>query len=90
MSGRRCPEVETILFYGHPNSFVAECGEFLKQELCYRGFIPGNRFNVDELASECNDIHGHISRIQGKRAKEKAPGQERASKLAWERIGLYC
>ena len=59
VAGRSCPKVEALFFDGHAQRLVAEGGEFPKQQLGNGGFVPGNRFNVDEFSSECNHIHGH-------------------------------
>ncbi len=50
-------DVKAIAFDRHFLGLVAEAAEFSVEIVSDRGFVAGNRFDVDELASERDGVH---------------------------------
>jgi len=58
MIGRDCVHVEAIVFNGRSSCLIAEAAEFAIQVISDCRFVSGNRFNVDQLPSERDRVHG--------------------------------
>ena len=57
MTGMCRPEIAAIAFHRHALNCVAKLRQFIAQYLGDRGFLAGGGFNVNQLASEGENIH---------------------------------
>ena len=56
---RRCGiDVKTVAFHRNSPGLVADAAELSVEIVSDRGFIAGDGFDVDELASERDGVHG--------------------------------
>ena len=53
----RRPDIEAIAFDGNSFDVVAELGQFTGERVADRAFHTGRRFDIDELASKCENVH---------------------------------
>ncbi len=51
--------VGAVAFDRHESGVVAKFLEFLLDDMSDRRFVSGDRFDIHELARECNDVHEH-------------------------------
>jgi hypothetical protein len=71
---RRCVHVAASAFDGHFVCLVSEAEELAVNNVANERFIAGDRFNVYELTSESDDIHGkEHSALDARQHRPNAP-----------------
>src|ERR1700733_13170874 len=65
-------DVESAGFDRHLFCLVPEAAKFSPEIISYRGFVAGNRFDVDQLARERDGVHGGENSRGGTARKSEA------------------
>ena len=57
MSWVGCPDIKAIGFHGDALDLIAELCQLAGKRLANSGFHSSGGFDIDELASECENVH---------------------------------